>query len=150
MGYMKLRNVNIRENGKKKNLFDKVNEIKEGIKMLLPEIDGNRFITIMSHLRREYEGKLFFGRHGKGGKKIPLTDIERVVKEYLLKHNLNPSTVYRWFLATRVPSDVMDKIRAGRISQKKAYEIAINRRKNEKSADRLILMEQIRNIMRVY
>ena len=81
MGYMKLNNVSIRENGKKRNLFDKVNEIKRKINLLVPEIDGEKLITIMSHLRRECEGKLYYGRRGQTNKKVELTHTERLIKE---------------------------------------------------------------------
>lgn len=150
MSYMKIKNVNIREDGKKRNLFDKVNEIKQRINMLVPEIDGEKLIMIMSHLRREWEGKYYYGRRGTTNKKLKLTHTECLIKELLLKEGINPSTSYRWFLAARIPSDVMDKLRKGLISQKKAYEISINRRRNQKSSDVLLLMENIRSIVRRY
>ena len=150
MGYWKMKNVNIRENGKKRNLFDKVNELKQKIYMLMPEIDGEKLIIIMRHIRREYEGKLVYGRYGKTNKKVELTHTEHLIKELLLKEGMNPSTCYRWFLATRIPSDVMDKLRRGQISQNKAYEISVNRRRNQKSSDKLLLMENMREIMRRY
>jgi len=150
MSYMKINNVNVRENGKKRNLFDKINEIKEKINILVPEIDGEKLITIMSHLRREYEGRYYYGRHGKSNKILKLTNNERLIKELLLKQGLNPSTVYRWFLAARIPSDVMWKLRKGKISQKKAYEISVNRKRNQKSSDNLIMMEMMREIIRRY
>ena len=90
MSYWKMKNVNIRENGKKRNLFDKVNELKQKIYMLMPEIDGEKLIIIMSHIRRDYEGNLFYGRHGKTNKKVELTHTEHLIKELLLKEGMNP------------------------------------------------------------
>ena len=150
MTYMKINNVNIRENGKKRNLFDRVNELKKQIYMIVPEIDGEKLISIMSHLRREVEGKYYYGRHGTSNRKLELTNNERLIKEILLKEGINPSTCYRWFLAARIPSDVMLRLRNGQISQKKAYEIAVNRKRNQKSSDNLIMMESMREIVRRY
>ena len=52
MSYMRLYNTHIRENGKKRNLFDKVNEIKEKIKVIVPEIDEDKWLTIIHHVRQ--------------------------------------------------------------------------------------------------
>lgn len=150
MSYMKLKNRSIRENGHKRNLFDKVSELKQRINVIVPEIDGEKLITIMSHLRREYEGKYYYGRHGNSNKPLELTYNENIIKELLLQEKINPSVCYRWFLASRIPSDVMDKLRKGQISQNKAYEIAVNRKRNKLSSDGLILMENMRSIIRRY
>ena len=150
MSYMKLNNTHIRDNGKKRNLFDKVNEIRETINVLVPEIDGEKLIIILNHIRRDFENKYYYGRQGKSDIRLELTPNERLIKEFFLKEGLNPATVYRWFLAVRVPSDVMDKLRKGLISQKKAYEISVNRRRNQKSSDVVILMESRREMVRRY
>ncbi|HLD18439.1 MAG TPA: hypothetical protein VJB90_00305 [Candidatus Nanoarchaeia archaeon] len=142
---MRLYNTHIRENGKKRNLFDKVNEIKEKIKVIVPEIDEHKWLIIIHHVRQDYEGKYYYGRAGSSNIKLKLTNTERLIQELLIKEGLNPSTVYRWFLAARVPSDVMYKLRKGMISAKKAYEISVNRKKNQKSGDMVILMENIQN-----
>ena len=150
MSYMKLNNHHIRENGKKRNLFDKVNEIREKINVIVPEIDGERMLAILCHIRRDFENKYFYGRRGRTDIKLELTANERLIKEIILKDRLNPSTVYRWFLASRIPSDVMYKLRHGMISQKKAYEISVNRKSKQKSGDSVILMENMREIIRRY
>lgn len=149
---MRLNNINVREKGKKRNLFDKVNELKQKINVIVPEIDGQRLIDIVHHIKAERENKYYYGRKGWKTTKIKkeLTHVEHLIKELLIKEGLNPSTVYRWLLACRIPSDIMDKLRKGLISQKKAYEIALNRKKNQKSAQTLILMENIIEIIRRY
>lgn len=152
MSYMRLNNVNVREKGKKRNLFDKVNELKQKMNVIVPEIEGQRLIDLLHHIKAERENKYYYGRKGWINSKIKkdLTPIEHLIKELLIKEKLNPSTVYRWLLATRIPSDIMDKLRKGMISQKKAYEIALNRRKNLRSAQSLLLMESVRDIIRRY
>jgi len=144
-------NRNIRENGYKRSIFDKVHEIKEQIKKILPELDGSRLMQMLCHCRQQYEGKLHYGRSNvpeNWKKKRELTEAERLLYDLLLRMNLNPSTTYRWFLASRVPSDIHEKLTKGLISQKKALEIAANRRRVKESNTGLLMMEEIRTIMR--
>ena len=144
----------IRENGKKINIFDKVSSIKSELKQIIPEIEENRvLIQMLAHCRSYYEGNLYYGRRTqdpeikKQRKEKKLTNTEKIVYDYLLKTNLNPSTTYRWFLATRVPRDIKDKLSKGQISYRKAIEISNNRRKITESNKGLLLMEEIREII---
>lgn len=150
MSYDRLGNYQIRENGRKRSLFDKVNEIKQHLKELLPEIEGDRLIAMFSHCRRFYGGKLHYGRvHNKENRSRvrELTPAEQLLYDYLLKNNLNPCTTYRWFIATRLPSDIMEKLEKGQISQKKAMQISANRRRTKESTQGLLMMEEIRNVI---
>ena len=144
-------NHQIRDKGKKVNIFDKVNKIKKDIKVLLPEIEEDRLIAMFSHMRRYYEGKLHYGRRSNPEnwtKKKELTEAERILYDYLLKKKLNPSTTYRWMLTCRVPSDIKDKLRQGRLSYKKALQIASNRKRVRESNQGLLMMEEVNNIVR--
>ena len=151
MSYDRIGNTNIRENGRKRSIFDKVNEIKQHLKELIPEINSDGLIIILSHCRAYYEGKLHYGRRN-----VPenlqrtraLTTNERIVYEYLLKSKLNPSTTYRWFIATRLPQDVREMLSKGQIGQKKAMEISANRRRDKTSQIGLYMMEEIRGIIK--
>ncbi len=150
MSYDRIGNYRIRENGKKRNIFDKVNEIKEGIKTILPEVEGDKLISMLSKIRTYLAHKkkgVPLGRRGWKGYR-DLTFNEKVLYEYLLKENLNPSTTYRWFLATRIPEDVKDKLSKGKISVKKAMQISANRRRVKNSNTGLLMMEEIRTMMR--
>jgi hypothetical protein len=147
MSYDRIGNCRIRENGRKINIFDKVNEIKQHLKDIIPEIESDKLIVILSHCRAYYEGKLHYGRRN-----VPenlqrtreLTTNERIVYEYLLKSKLNPSTTYRWFIATRLPQDIREKLAKGQIGQKKAMEISANRRNVKLSNMGLLMTEEIR------
>ncbi len=150
MSYDRIGNWRIRENGQKRGLFDKVNEIKRGIKTLLPELEGDKLIAMLSKIRTYITHKkkgVPLGRHGWKGYR-ELTFNEKVLYEYLLKNGLNPSTTYRWFLATRIPEDVRDKLSKGKVSVKKAMQISANRRRVKNSNLGLLMMEEIRTIMR--
>jgi len=151
LDYMSLNNHRIRENGKKRSLFDKVNEINQHIKTILPEIEHDRLIAVMAHCRRHYEGNLQYGRRGSAGcKPRELTYNERLIYDYLLRNNLNPSTTYRWFLASRIPTDIQALLKRRQISVKHAFHLAANRLRNRLSKDGLLMMEEIRQIVRKY
>jgi hypothetical protein len=155
---MKLSNLGmthkIRENGHKKSIFGKTSEIKEKLKQILPEIQGDRLISMLGHCRRYYEGNLYYGRRARNKKEkenrkpLKLTEMEKILYDFLIRNKLNPSTTYRWFLATRVPEDIKDKLRKGQISYKKAMEISYNRKKVRESNTGLLMLEEILEVIR--
>ncbi len=150
MSYDRIGNTHIRENGKKRNIFDKVNEIKKDLELILPEIEGDRLIAMFSKIRTYYMHKkkgVPMGRKGWKGYR-DLTINEKILYEYMFKHNLNPSTTYRWFIATRLPEDIKDKLQKGKVSLKVAMNISANRRRVKMSNQGLLIMEEIRTIMR--
>lgn len=143
-------NTHIRENGRKVNIFDKINKIKADLKILLPEIEDDKLITMFSHCRNFHYGKLHYGRRDNPEnwkRKRKLTKLEQVVYEYILKNKLNPSTSYRWLIACRIPSDVREQLAKGKISYKIAMQIADNRKRAKHSTEGLLMMEDIRNII---
>lgn len=144
-------NHKIREKGKKINIFDKINKIKSDIKSLLPEIEDDKILPMLSHIRNFYYGKLHYGRRSNPEnlkKKRQLTESEKIVYDYLLKNNLNPSTAYRWMIACRVPADIKSKLSQGKLSYKKALQIAGNRLRVKESNTGLLMIEEITNIVR--
>ena len=149
MSYDRIGNVNVRDKGKKRSIFDKVNEIKEDLKRIIPEVEAHRIIPILSKIRTYVAHKkkgVPIGRKGFRGYR-KLNAVESVVYEYLLKHGLNPSTTYRWFIATRIPGDVKDKLEKGTVSYKKAMEISANRRRVKESQKGLLLLEELRGVV---
>jgi hypothetical protein len=146
---MRLGNCRIRDNGKKKNIFLKVSEIKQQLKTIVGEIEGSELLSIISHVRNHYYGKLYYGRRDSPNRKRrPLTKIEMLVYDFFLKNNLNPSTTYRWFIATRLPSDIKEKLSKGQLSQKNAMQIAANRKRVKHANQGLLLLEELRTIVR--
>ena len=143
-------NKNVRYKNKKIPIFDRINRIKTDLKALIPEVDEDRFLSMLSHIRNFSYGKLHYGRRA-----IPenlnrvreLTANEKIVYDYMLKNNLNPSTTYRWFIACRLPSDVKDKLQKGQVSFIKAMMINDNRKKSKMSNNGLLMIEEINNIV---
>ena len=144
----------IREKGKKRSIFDKVKEIKNNLKLFLPELEEDRIIPILARCRRFYEGSLYYGRkttnieEKKNRKKQELTEIEKVVYQFLIEQKLNPSTTYRWFLHSRVPEDIKEKLEKNLIPVRLAVQISNNRKKIEESNQGLLLLEEMRQIVR--
>jgi hypothetical protein len=150
MSYDRIGNTRVRDKGKKRNIFDKVNEIKNDIGVILPHIESVRLIRILSKIRTYIAHKkkgVPLGRRGWKGYR-DLAEDERIVYEYLLKNDLNPSTTYRWFIATRLPSDVKEKMANGQYSFRKAMQISANRRKAEYSSKAVDILEEIKVAMR--
>ncbi len=139
----------IRDNGQLINIFDKVNMVQKKLNQILPELDHIGIIKAMSRCRQYYEKKLYYGRRTTDPKeikkrpKIELTSIEKIIYEFLIKEKLNPSTTYRWFLATRLPDDVKERLAKGEIPAKIALKIGVNRRRNNISNKGLLMMEDM-------
>ena len=153
LGNYRIRYKEVRDGkgvGRKRNIFDKVNEIKQELKGIIPEIKGDELIKMMSHCRNYYHGVLHYGRRGipeNKKRKRELTANERILYDYLLRNKLNPSTSYRWFIATRLPQDIREQLAKGHIGLKVAMNLSANRRRTKKSTEGLIMMEEIRNII---
>lgn len=144
-------NHRVRYNGRKINLFDRINIMKNDLKELLPEIEEDKFLSMASHVRNFFYGKLHYGRRAipeNLKKKKELTTNEKVLLDYYLKNHINPSTAYRWFVACRIPSDLKEKLSQGKVSFKKAFLIADNRKKSKLSNTGLLMIEEINNVVR--
>lgn len=144
-------NHRVRYNGRKINLFDRINIMKNDLKELLPEIEEDKFLSMASHVRNFFYGKLHYGRRAipeNKKNKRELTANEKVLLDYYLKNKINPSTAYRWFLACRIPSDLKEKLSQGKVSFKKAFLIADNRKKSKLSNTGLLMIEEINNVVR--
>ena len=143
-------NKNVRYKGKKIPISDRINRIRNDLKVLLPEIEEDKFLSMASHVRNFFYGNLHYGRRGKPeniSRKRDLTKAEKVLLQYYMKNNLNPSTTYRWFIACRLPSDIKAKLQKGQVSFKKAMLIADNRKKSKLSNTGLLMIEEINNIV---
>ena len=143
-------NKNVRYKGKKIPIFDRINRIKNDLKALIPEVDEDKFLSMLSHIRNFAYGKLHYGRRAVKenlNRKRELTANEKILYDYMLKNKLNPSTTYRWFIACRLPSDVKEKLQKGEISFKKAQLIGDNRKKSKMSNSGLLMIEEINNVI---
>lgn len=139
-------NKRIRYNGKKVDIFDVVNRIKEDLKKLFPEIEEKDYLAMFSHIKNKIDGKLFYGKRTNPenfSRKRELTKEEIILWDYLKEKGYNPSTAYRWMLHCRIPQDLIDKLKEGKISSTKAYLISNNRKKSKMSSLGLLMIETI-------
>ena len=67
--------------------------------------------------------------YGQKGK--PLTDDCKAMYEYLVTHNYNPYTVYKWFLLFLTDEMVREYVEEQRLSQQKIKRVVTTRRKQE-------------------
>jgi len=143
-------NKAVRFEGKKVPIFDRINRIKKDLNELIPEVEEDKFLSMLSHIRNFFYGKLHYGRRNipeNIQRKRELTANEKLILDYMLKNNLNPSTTYRWFIGCRLPSDIKEKLQQGKVSFKKAVMIADNRKKSKMSNTGLLMIEEINNIV---
>lgn len=128
-------------------MMDKVVEMKKELKTLLPEIEEDKYLVMLCHLTYYHRNKKQY--YERKGKKIKtLTEAERILLDYLIKNNLNPKTTYRWFLVSRLPEDLKDKLRKGVIPVAEARRVYTNRIKQRESSAGFGMMEEINNIVK--
>lgn len=143
----------IRYKGELVNVFDKVGVIEKDLNQMLPEMERSRLIKAMSRCRQFYEGKLFYGRKTSDKEEIKrrqvleLTQIEKIIYHYLIENDYNPSTTYRWFLSTRLPSDMKERLLKREISVKQAMSISANRRRVTISNQGMLMLEEMQTII---
>lgn len=135
-------------------VFEKTERVRELIFEKYPELDEDQLIYILAHCREYYEGNLYYGRRtsNKQEKKLrplrKLTEVESNILQLLLKYRVNPSTCYRWFLAARLPEDIMDQVKRKNLTAKKAQQIAYNRKFARESKLGWQLIARIKEIVR--
>ncbi len=143
----------IRHKGQLISVFDKVQQIEKDLNQLLPEMNRSRLIKAMSKCRQYYEGNLYYGRRTSDPKEkskrkpLELSEIGKIIYHYLISKSLNPSTTYRWFLATRLPSDIKERLSKREIPVKLAMSISANRRRIRVSNQGLLMMDEMINIL---
>lgn len=131
--------------------MDKVVQLKKDFKTLLPEIEQERYIQMLGHIywyhrnKREYRERI----RGKFGKLRALTQAEIIMLDFLLKNNINPKTIYKWFMVCRLPEDIQTKLRNNEItSVVEARKIATNRMRQRDSNAGLLMLEEINGVIK--
>ena len=84
------------------------------------------------------------GHHYYGHKKTSLSDDAKIMYEYLLTHNYNPYTVYKWFLWFLTSEMMKEEIENNTISQDQVRRIVTTRKRTEEVAKSWKFMEEAR------
>ena len=142
---------NMKEFTRRLSMMEKTIQIKQELKILLPEIEFDKIMFMLSHLSNyTLDKEQYYTRDTR--KKIrklkPLTEAEKLLLDYLLKNKLNPKTTYRWFLVSKLPEDIQERLRRGVISVSEARKVSTNRLLQRDSNTGLIMLEEITNIVR--
>lgn len=131
--------------------MDKVLQIKKDFKALLPEIEQERYIQMLGHIywfhrnKKEYFQRIPRRKEGEWRK---LTPAEIIMLDYLLKNNINPKTIYKWFHVCKLPEDIQTKLRNNEItSVVEARKIATNRMRQRDSNAGLLMLEEIKGVI---
>ena len=80
-------------------------------------------------------------------KSKPLSEDAGIIYEYLLTHNYNPYTVYKWFLLFLTDKAIQEDIENNNLSQSKARRVIVTRRKHEELSRSWKFMEESRKIV---
>ncbi|MBW2973558.1 hypothetical protein KY346_04145 [Candidatus Woesearchaeota archaeon] len=128
------------------NAFKHVERIKEMLQTHFPNIPETEYSRLFSRLCGHYRHK--YKPNDKICRSNPkLNNNERAIFDWLLREKYKPSTVYYWFLETRLPADVMHHLQEGNMTASTAKKIAKNRqRSNDANASMLILEQCIQAV----
>ncbi|MBI2148968.1 hypothetical protein HYU23_04765 [Candidatus Woesearchaeota archaeon] len=77
-------------------------------------------------------------------KNQPLNEECKVMYEYLLTHNYNPYTVYKWFLIFATDEIIREEIETNSLSQKQAKNVVYTRIKQKEISRTFNFMEEAR------
>ena len=94
-------------------VYDKLRTLREGLAKDVGKFDDNYLSLTMGRLETWHYPK-------KRKKGMVLSKDEAKIYEYLRSNSLNPSTVYKWFLACKATGDVARALREGTIGLKAA------------------------------
>lgn len=83
------------------------------------------------------------GLHNKSSRKGTIIKQDVVIYEILLKHKFNPNTVYRWFLVTTSPKEIVTKLKSGELSIREALHHRNKMRKQFSTNDSDFIKEVI-------
>jgi len=120
------------------NFFRKVEYVKGLVNKALPDVSIEELRLMISRISHKKYGH----------KALPLVEEEVIIRDILLKHNLNSGTVYSWFLMTQMPEDVQYKLKRGLITKDQAFKLSANRRWKKHIGMGLLIMEDIRDAIR--
>lgn len=145
----------------KTNLLKRVEKVMNDLKRLFPNmtLDEAKVTHILARCRRHYEKNLFYGRQSVPAnrrRQRHLTPDEQLIYNYIkdLKFiekgkevYVNPSTLYRNFLAIRVPSDLKQDLMDGKVSQSQAIKLAHMRKATQQFGQAKIILEEFYNVI---
>lgn len=117
---------------RRKKLLKKVLMLQNTFKELFLHKSPREIIHILSHC----------GHYHYRRKKTPIAEEEKIMYEYLVTHNYNPYTVYKWFLWFITAQMMTDEVKNNTINQDQIRRIVTTRKRTEELAKSWKFMEQ--------
>jgi hypothetical protein len=100
----------VKEKFVQKNFVEKLNQVRNLIKIQFPNFDMQNLNKIMSRFAHYHYDK----------KKFLIMGETKKLYDFLIENSYNPYTVYRWMLLERIPEEIKFQLRQNLITQKKA------------------------------
>lgn len=91
-------------------VFEKVSTFRKLVKTIFPEIEDSALIEMLREVSTWHYSK-----------KGMLSQDHVKLYELLMNNSYNPNTVYKWFLLTRSPFELREKLKLNIISQREAF-----------------------------
>jgi len=120
-----------------KSIFERIEDVK---KILHPKIKNKSNAEIKVMLCHCVNKNI--------GRNYSLTKEEQELLDFILKNNLNPKTIYSYFLVFDYPAHIRSKLRDKEIGFNKAQRLAYAHRTMANRKGTQEIMEQMRNIIR--
>lgn len=121
---------------RRKNTYKKALILKNTFRDLFSHRSEKEILYMLSQCGHNYYGQ----------KKKILSDDAKVMYEYLVTHNYNPSTVYKWFLLFITDEAIQQDIINNNLSQARVKRVIGTRIKQEQTAKTWEFMESARMI----
>mgnify|MGYP001569266840 FL=1 len=121
----------------KKKYLQKVEVLKGLFKTIFPGIDDDNLVILLGRCS-----------HYHCNDRNHLGEDEAILYDFLLKNNLNPCTVYKWFLVHNMPENIQELLQKGKLTQRQALKLSTNERRQKENTLGLELREECRKIVR--
>ncbi len=123
---------------RKMPMCHKADIVRETMEKKFQRSFSSRDILIMfSRINRFYRGKC----------KV-LTELEKEIDQFLMKHGVNTRTAYRWFNSTMLPMEYKENIVKNRLTDTRAQMLYSAREKRRKANLAIEIVEFGQNIAR--
>ncbi len=115
---------------------DKIKIVREMILKEMPQLEKENLRGMFSHIA-----------HYHYKKSLIVTETEMQLYDLLLKNQLNPNTVYKWLLLSKMSTDLKRSVNQGKLTQKQALRLNAERKQKKSINVGLQIINEARNIM---
>lgn len=123
-------------NQRRINAISKLEEVKQIINNLFPDIKKNKISLLLSRCA-----------HYHYYKNQKINDEEQMLYDVLIKYGYNPYRVYKWYRLSLLPEDIKLYIENGKLTQEKAIQVYNQRMATKDTTMAWRLMEEARKVI---